>query len=254
MLLFPVLFSIALLAGILVCLEAGRRIGLARLARDKDERQPTELVDSAVAALLGLLLAFTFSGALTRFDERRRLMAEETNAIGTAYLRLDLLAPEKQASLKDKLRRYADARIGAFHSVPDLDTSKSELARSQLLQGEIWSEAIAATRVSPGILPHEVLDPINAMIDMATTQRVATETHPPQVIYGILAGLALVAALLVGCKMAEARRRDGLHLVVYAGALAIVVYLILDLEYPRFGLIRVDSGDQVLIDLRRSMK
>ena len=96
------IFNIALLAGglfagMLVLLEIGRRLGLRRLALDSEAvRAGFGVVEGAIFALMGLLIAFTFSEAASRFDTRRQLVVEEANAIGTAYLRLDLLSASAQ--------------------------------------------------------------------------------------------------------------------------------------------------------------
>ena len=102
------LFAVGLFLGMLILLDVGRRIGAQRLAEDREGAEAgVGAVDGAVFALLGLLIAFTFSGAATRFDTRRQLIVEETNDIGTAYLRLDLLAPEAQPGLREKFRELA---------------------------------------------------------------------------------------------------------------------------------------------------
>src|SRR6187455_2165271 len=89
------LMTVALFAAMLLCLEIGRRVGTARLARDPDGlTKGASAAEGAVFALLGLLLAFTFSGAASRFEDRRWFINDEANAIGTAYLRLDLLPEE----------------------------------------------------------------------------------------------------------------------------------------------------------------
>src|SRR5262245_22835515 len=94
-------FAGGLLAGMLVCLELGRRLGVRRLERDpQGALAGLGAVEGAVFGLYGLLIAFTFSGAPARFDARRQLIAEEANAIGTAYLRIDLLAAESQPALR----------------------------------------------------------------------------------------------------------------------------------------------------------
>jgi hypothetical protein len=86
------LITLGFFLGMLVLLETGRRLGVRRLAKDPEGAPAgTGAVDAAVFALLGLLVAFTFSGAASRFEERRNLIVEETNDIGTAYLRLDLV-------------------------------------------------------------------------------------------------------------------------------------------------------------------
>src|SRR5207249_424182 len=106
------LFTVGLFFGMLLFLEIGRRIGIRRMKEDGGTAgEGVGAVDGAVFALLGLLIAFTFSGASARFDTRRQLIVEETNDIGTAYLRLDLLAADAQAALRESFRRYLDARV-----------------------------------------------------------------------------------------------------------------------------------------------
>ena len=106
------LLALGLFVGMVLLLELGRRIGVRRIANDPEGAQAgTGAVDGAVFALLGLLIAFTFSGAATRFDERRNLIVQETNDIGTAYLRLDLLPASAQPGLRDLFRRYVDSRL-----------------------------------------------------------------------------------------------------------------------------------------------
>ena len=105
------LFALGLFLGMLILLEVGRRIGIRRLEKDPEGAEAgVGTVEGAVFALLGLLIAFTFSGAASRFDTRRQLIIEETNDIGTAYLRLDLLSTEAQPGLREKFRQYVDTR------------------------------------------------------------------------------------------------------------------------------------------------
>ena len=135
-----------------VC-ELGRRFGMARIARDPDGlAKGMGAAEGAVFALLGLLLAFTFSGAASRFEDRRHLVTAEANAIGTAYLRVDLLSPAVQPAMKDLFRRYLDGRLETYRNVQDLAATKASLAEDVALQGEIWKLAVEdATK--PGTPP-----------------------------------------------------------------------------------------------------
>ena len=81
-------------------------------------------VDGAVFALLGLMIAFTFSGAASRLEVRRQLIVQEANAIGTAYLRLDLLPPGAQPGLREDFRQYVDARLAVYSKLPDIEAAK----------------------------------------------------------------------------------------------------------------------------------
>jgi hypothetical protein len=212
-------------------------------------------IDGAVFALLGLLIAFTFSGATSRFDTRRQLIVEETNDIGTAYLRIDMLAADAQPALREAFRRYLDARIEVYRKLPDVEAAKEHLAKANEIQNQIWRQAVAASRAkdAPPSAPMLLLPALNAMFDITTTRTMATQMHPPTIVFIMLFGLALVASLLAGYGMTGSRVRSWFHMVGFALVMALSVYVILDIEYPRLGLIRVDAFDQALIDLRESM-
>jgi hypothetical protein len=249
------LIALALFVAMLLLLEAGRRWGAHRRTRlPEGVSSGLGAVEGAVFALLGLLIAFTFSGAASRFDARRALVVEEVNSIGTAWLRLDLLPAEARTPLRDLFRRYLDSRLDAYRKLPDVAAAREELQRSVALQGEIWTRAVAACRdaTSPAVTSL-VLPALNQMIDITTTRTWAAQTHPPGVIFAMLGLLALTGALLGGFAMSEASRRSWLHVIGFSLLVATTFYVIVDLEYPRMGLIRVDAVDQALLELRQSM-
>ncbi len=251
------LFSLSLFLGMLLLLDIGRRIGVRRMAKDPEgARAGAGAVEGAVFGLLGLLIAFTFSGAVSRFDARRQLIVEETNAIGTAYLRVDLLSARAQPALREGFRRYVDARLEVYRTLPDIVAARKELAKATALQGEIWRQAVAACRAegSQSAAAIVLLPALNAMIDITTTRTWTTQMHPPTVIFVMLFGLSLASSLLAGYGMAGAKARSWLHMLAFAAATTVAVYVILDLEYPRLGLIRVDAFDQALVELRESMR
>jgi len=110
------MMTLFLLAAVIACIELGRRI---RIRRNQKDEAPSGLstIDGAVFGLMGLLLAFTFSGAESRFDTRRQLIVQESNAIGTAYLRVDLLPATAQPQLREDFRSYTDSRIALYHAI-----------------------------------------------------------------------------------------------------------------------------------------
>jgi hypothetical protein len=249
------LFVAGLFGGTLLFLEMGRRVGLRQLAR-KPAGQELGLgaFEGAIFGLMGLLMAFTFSGAASRFDMKRQLIVDEANAIGTAYLRIDLLPAAAQPSVRENFRKYVDARLAFYRKLQDADAAKEEMDRATALQGEIWSQAVAASRDagSPAVVTL-VLSSLNAMIDITTTRAVAHQTHPPGIIFALLMAMALICSLLAGYGTAG-KTLSWIHTIGFAASLAITVYVVLDLEYPRVGLLRLDAVDQVLVQVRSSMK
>jgi len=250
------LITLGLFLGMLLFLEIGRRASIRRIAEDGGTAgEGVGAVDGAVFAVLGLLIAFTFSGATSRFDSRRQLIVEETNDIGTAYLRLDLLPADAQPALRESFRRYLDARLEVYRKYPDLVAAKESLAKANELQIQIWRQAVAASRAegTPPAAPMLLLPALNAMIDITTTRTMAAQLHPPTVVFAMLFGLALAASLLAGFGMTGGKVRSRFHMLGFSLVVAIAVYVILDIEYPRLGLIRLDAFDQALVELRESM-
>lgn len=250
------LLALGLFLGMLSLLELGRRIGMRRLARDTEgARAGMGAVEGAVFALLGLLIAFTFSGAASRLDQRRQLIVEEANDIGTAWMRLDLLPASHQPALRELFRQYVDSRLATYKLLSDVPAARREIAHSVQIQSEIWRQAVAACQSAEGQRSAVmVLPALNQMFDIVTTRTMALQTHPPLIVFGLLIVLALVSALLAGFGMAGGRRRSLIHIIAFSIIMAICVYVILDLEFPRVGLIRVDAADQLLVALRQSMK
>ncbi|WP_446744256.1 bestrophin-like domain [Silvibacterium acidisoli] len=244
---------LTLMVAIVACIEIGRH--LRRHVRTDKTSSELTVIDGAIFGLLGLLLAFAFAGADSRFEARRQLIVQEANDIGTAYQRLDLLSEEAQPQLRQDMRDYTDARIRYFQALNiDQEATREASRQIERLQQKMWKEAVIAAKAtaSPGVLTL-VLGSIGDMTSTATKRSAALQTHPPPTIYLLLLILALASALVAGHGMGDTVRRPFLHTIVYALALTITISVIVDLEYPRAGLIRVDRYDQMLIQQRSSM-
>src|SRR3954452_18392900 len=184
-----------LLVGVIAVLELGRRIGRRRIASGDTEGGGFGAVESAIFGLMGLLIAFTFSGAAARFDARRDLVTQEANDIGTAWLPIALLPAEAQPKLRDLFRRYLDSRLATYAKVRGLDAGMAEYGRSGALQQDIWTVAVTGCK-DPGAAPSAcvlVLNSLNAMIDITTTRLMAGRMHPPSVIFAMLVVLTLAS-------------------------------------------------------------
>lgn len=251
------ILSVMLGAGcLLLVLELGRRLGKSR-----DDSPGGHTVSAAIFGLMGLLVAFTFSGAATRFDQRRQLIVEETNNIGTAYLRVDVFPAAVQPMVRDDFRAYVDARLAVYQALAEGNnglTEKNQATEEQAravaaLQRKLWNACVANLPASDPAAKSLLLSSLNAMFDIATTRTFALEVHPPGAIYLMLVVLVVAATLLAGLEMSGSRVHNWMHRVLYALILSMALYVIADLEYPRLGVIRVDKADHVLLDLRRSM-
>ena len=251
-------FTFCLLLGLAMVATtalAHRRARRKLQAPHEKEAVGTGSVDGAVFALLGLLIAFTFSLAYSRFEMRRELIVSEVNAIGTAYLRLELLPVQPREALKKLFSEYVSLRIGLWDALSDRPRAVEIVKKTEAHQLEIWSAAVSATSVPEYHAVRMLLLPaINEMIDITTSRLVAIQAHPPLMINGMLFLTALVCAAFSGTAMGANRSVSWLHAGGFAFLVSSAIFLILDIEYPRQGFITLNENVTLFAALEESMK
>lgn len=251
-----ILFALSLF----LTMVGGAELGYRKGQRDLDQEQDRKIeglgtIDSAIFGLLGLLLAFTFTNALSGLSIRRVSVVNEANAIGTAYLRLDLLAPASQAQLRPLYREYLEERIKLYASSENPSLAQEIFTKTAALQTQIWrltADSVLEEK-HPAIMTL-ALSAANEMIDSASTRNQATINHPPQIVYLFLFIFAVASALLIGYNLANNPKRPYFHVVLFCFLISAVVYVIVDLEYPRRGLFQIQMGDKVLKDTLEGMR
>ena len=245
--------ALGLFGMVLLGLKVGRR--RTRVAGAKPDPVPgVGAVEACVFGVFGLLIAFTFSGAAERFQARRQLVVKDAQALGTAWNRLGLLSSPAREELRLALREVLDLRLAAYreHSLEGFDRIAGRAAE----QGDrLAAAAVEACRTPADAEFAEVVVPaINETNDIALARRAAVHTHPPLQIYLLLIAIALAVALHIGVTMGAAARPSWLHLVGFCLVFASALYVTIDLELPRAGLLRVDTADALLEDARSAMK
>lgn len=250
------LLAVGVFVGMVGCLDVGYRLGTRMLERQGDAAlEGTGAIEAAVFGFFALLLAFSFSGATSRLDDRRQLIIEETNAIGTAYLRVDLLESSDQPEMRRLFREYLDTRLRVYEKLHDEEAAMQELAQAAKLQQAIWSRSVAATTQFATDREAELLLPaINAMIDVTTARTIALHTHLPTLVAALLILIALLTGLIAGYALAPRKHRSWVHSLLYAGVVAATIYVVFDIEHPRVGLVRLDAADKALSELRDSIR
>jgi hypothetical protein len=247
-----VLLLIGVFTGMLLSLIIGQRLGRREMDVGTDSgRIQLTAVEAAIFGLMGLMIAFTFSGAAQRYELRRQLVVDEANAIGTSYLRIDLLPAARQAALRHKYRQYLESRIAIYQ--PGMNTSHEAIANK--LQQEIWAGTVAALAEAPPQATIIIVPALNEMIDVTTRRSIAALTHTPKLIMAMLLTLGLVCSLLAGYVIGSSHTRHaGFHWLAFAFMMTITIYVIYDLDYPRYGAIQIDFADRALTDLLADMK
>lgn len=255
-LLFAAGVAAAFFVGSLLALHLGRQLGLRYRRRGAAEGMGgLGTVEGALFGLMGLLLAFTLSGALQRFDDRRQLVLQELTTAATAYDRLGVFQGSAAHDLQQKLRDYVLARVNLYHMPHDFLVWRNmegfSGAQQQAIvdrKKDLWDTAVA-TCPKDNFQPacSLALPALNSLFDVARLRAGASEKHPPQIIYVMLFGLGLGCSLLAGFGMAGAARST-VHMVLFAGTLTFALYIVTDMEYPRLGLISIEGFDHFLAD------
>ena len=222
------------------------------LRRHKETlREPFGILQAALLGVVGLILAFGLSLAVGRYEQRREAVVDEANAIGTTYLRAQLLAePERSQSLA-LLRPYTDASIRLSHEIPGSTAARTTIAASGILQRRLWrlaGDALAASPVASA--PRLYADSLNSTFD-AQSSRVASRNNrvPGAVLALELVGAAIGLGLLALYLAILGR---GVTTVLLAsGLVTLLLLVIFDLDRPTRGLIRIP--DAPLVSVRASM-
>jgi hypothetical protein len=234
----------------LITFESGYRHGHWWQDRTPEEREgPTAMIVGSLLALMAFLLAITMGMASDRFDTRRALVLAEANSVGTTYLRAGYLPEPASSEIRDLLREYLPLRI----VTNDMAEVRRRMTRSIELQARLWSIAEELARTTP---ESDVLalfiDSLNETIDLHET-RVASAVYarvPVTVILLLLLGSMLTLGM-VGYNAGLTRRRSPLTAVVLIFVLVAVITLVVDLDRPRDGFLKVSQ--QPLIDLQEQI-
>jgi hypothetical protein len=201
-------------------------------------------IEGAVFGLFGLVVALTFVGAVERFRDRKSLILQKTQSVTTAYARLDLLPEEPRRELQVLFRSYLGLRLDAYRQLAHPDDFDSKIRSAEAEGEKIWSLAARTCRAPQNRdLTEVVLPAINEMFDLALARKAALRSHPPAAIFGFLFLLAMACPFLVGFSTARSARISRAHILGFALIASLTISLTLDIEHPRFGIVRVDASD-----------
>jgi hypothetical protein len=241
------LIGALILAALVAALEGGFRLA-RRAGRKMEERSPRPIagVTAALLAVLGLLVAFTLSMTVSRYETRRQLVIQEANAIRTAYLRAQALGEPEGPGIASALRTYLDRRIERAQAGGDVQRVDQITASEDRLQKELWSLAVTAVRKDRRSVPAGLmLQALNTAIELRAARRAAVLNQvPPTVIWcGIL--IAEMSMIMVGYLFGLSRFRNLLSMWLLAGSILLVLLVIIDLDRPAHGLIRISQGPMI---------
>jgi hypothetical protein len=215
-------------------------------------REPFGVVQAALLTLVGLLLAFTLAMAVSRYEARRAAVVDDSNAIGTAYLRAQTLHEPMRTSSLRLYPEYADASIALSNSVPGSRDAKRAIAKESQIQRQLWRLAGQSLDRQPiQSAPRLYVDSLNVMIDMQTTRVAALNNRVPPAI-SLLEVLGAAIALGLMALYLAMFSRGVVTVLLAAGLLTLLLFVTFDLDRPTRGFITVP--DTPLIAVRAGME
>jgi len=224
--------------------DAVRRHGTAP---GEDKRADFDLVRAATLTLLGLIIGFTFQMAISRYDQRKTYEREEANAIGTEYLRADLLPAEDADKVRALLSKYLQQRL-LFYTVDDAASLARVDSETTNLENALWQTASRAANANPTPPIALAVSGLNDVLNARGYTQAAWWNRIPLAAWGLMGLIAIAANLILGYGD---RQTDSLLLLVLPVVISIAIFLIADIDSPRGGVIRVVP--QNLIALSQSL-
>ena len=250
----PLLICLVLMGVLVGALEIGFWVkkGGVKGGSDSVEKADIAIILGAVLTLLALLLGFTYSMSMDRFETRRQLVVEEANSIGTTYLRAKTLPEPRSSEIQELLRQYTALRVEIALMADDApEKIRGMDNRTKELHGLLWSHAAALARETPGPIIALFLVTLNEMIDLHSKRMAAFRNRVPFSIYLVLFGVSAITLWLVGTYFGSHRQKVRILTTMLALLVASVMWLILDLDQPVRG--RIRASQQSLFDLNQDL-
>jgi hypothetical protein len=243
--------SLATIAVVFLSVEGGYRLG--KLRRQQSEPEKESSVGAMVGATLGLvafMLAFTFGLAAARFDLRRQVLLDESNAIGTSYLRAALLPEPQRSDARRLLREYVEVRLKGVQT----GMVQQAASESTQLHARLWAEAVAAGEKDPRSVPTGLfIQSLNELFDLHSKRIMAAlRNRVPGTIWATLYFVAILAMGQLGYHEGLTSPRRSPAVLALVLTFSAVMFLIADLDRPQEGLLRVSQ--QAMLDLRNSLQ
>lgn len=234
------IITLAMFAILVVASEIGYRAGSRKRGMPEVDRSLISGTGAAMLGLLGLLLGFTIAMAVGRWDERRAIIVEESNAIGTLWLRAGFLEGPERDELRKTLREYTETRIVLGGSRDDLETWREARAKSEMLHAPIWSAIERANKpgMSPAIMS-SLLAAANELIDIHEIRLASIENYLPMSLLLLLVGVASVANGFLAWSFGSGAHSSRKSVWMLAILIAAVLLVITDLNRPQRGMISV---------------
>lgn len=245
------IIALVLLIILAIVFELGYILGIKRLVRKGVRDEDIGAILGGILGLLGIMFAFTFSMAASRFDSRKLAILKETNAIGTTYLRVSLLPDSIKSEIYSHLEKYVEYRL-LYDRTTDRKKMNAIIDSSEVVQLKIWKLASTNAVLNNNWNSSLFINTLNEMIDLSAERYAVQLNHVPEIIIYLMILLATISTFTLGFACGQERNRKFIFSYSLVVLMILVLMVIIDLDRPLRGIIRV--GDQTLMNLDKSIE
>lgn len=248
------IISIILFILIVLFIILGIKMSLIRKVNKSDD-DANSYFTNAIFAVMGLVLAFTYNMSGSRFDSRKKIIMEEANCISTAVLRSDMYPDSIRTLFRNDFKDYLDQRIIFYEARRDIPRVRESLIKSDEIGDRLW---LRASELSKNVVyfaqTNQMIPALNNMFDEANTRLNDELYRLPDPIINLLFAIILIASFLLGYSSNRKGKIDWYIAICYAMISVMIIYLILDLDKPRTGLINMDDSQMAILRLKEMFK
>ncbi len=235
---------------IVLLYEVGFHLGrFVQNRTDQEVKSLTGAIQGSILGLLALLLGFTFSMSMQRYDNRSEALISEANAIGTVQLRVELLPEQHRDKVSGLLEQYVGLRI----AVGSIDLTRSQERqeynrRLADLQSRLWNLAVEAVQDDPRpVTTGAFINALNEMIDAQGKRAALLQMHVPEIVLYLLFLVFIASGGILGYSSGLSGRRVIAPTMMVSFLIALIVFIIIDLDRPKRGVIQVNQGPMLML-------
>ncbi|GAL87726.1 hypothetical protein AW09_02287 [Sporocytophaga myxococcoides] len=245
------IIALVLVIILTIFFELGYFLGFKRFVRKGGKDEDIGAIQGGILGLLGIMFAFTFSMAASRFDSRKIAVLKESNAIGTTYLRVSVLPDSIKPEIYALLEKYVEYRL-KYDRTTDRNKMNAIIDSSEIVQLKIWRMASKNAVLNNDWNSSLFLSTLNEMIDLSAERYAVQLNHVPEIILYLMILLATISTFTLGFGCGLEKNRKFIFSYSLVVLMILVLMVIIDLDRPLRGIIRV--GDKSLLDLDQSIE
>lgn len=248
----PPLLAFLIFLGMIFFAWIGNKAGQRLSNRPTDEKGIANVLDASLLGLLSFMLAFTFGASGNRYESHRQVIVLEANSIGTALLRADLYPDQDRRAFRDDFHGYLESRIAYYAAGVNEPMRAEAKIETDQIGKRLWARAVRLSQKPNMLVPSmQMIPALNAMFDAAATREISLRSRVPDPVIYMLFVLSYTISFMAGFTRRSLDTKDWMLFTGFALLIAMIIYVTLDLDRPRQGVINAALGQDAIVELKK---